>query len=263
MRVLVTGATGGIGRGFAARLVEQGHDVWLHGRDAARLDALAQELGGSCTPVVADLGALADAEALAHGVAGQVDVVVHNAGVGFGADRTERETSADGVELRLAVNYLAPVAMDRRFFAAVPHPRAVLHVASIGQAPVRLGDPELAHDYDGYEAYRRSKLALIMHSFDLAAAHPEARVLALHPGSLLDTGMVRQAGLPVRGPASKGVDVLEHVLDAALVEGVTGTYFDEMVPARVHDQAYDASVREQLARWAEARIDGIVGRAGR
>ena len=250
--VLVTGATAGIGQLTARALIRAGASVILHGRDAARLadsaDALARE-GTVLDCFVADLASLAGTAALAARVARQepaLDVLVNNAGVGFGADRRLRETSLDGHELRFAVNYLAPFLLTEQLLARGLPRRAVINVASIGQEALDFADLESAVDYEGTRAYRRSKLALIMWSFDLAARHPERVVHALHPGTLLDTQMVRVAGVAPRGPASRGAEVILRVVERALQSAESGLYFDELTPAQAKPQAYDLNARREL-----------------
>src|SRR6185312_9515703 len=130
-----------------------------------RVQALVARLraaGGTADGLVADLASLREVAELARRISGPLDVVINNAGVGFGADRRARETSHDGFELRLAVNYLAPFVLTRGLLA-----RAVVNVASIGQQALDLDDLQTTHDYDGVRAYCRSKLALIMFTLDL------------------------------------------------------------------------------------------------
>jgi NAD(P)-dependent dehydrogenase (short-subunit alcohol dehydrogenase family) len=262
--VLITGATSGIGYLAAGALMRAGATVFLHGRDAARLATCAERLAHDAADpswadrsppgtiggqLVADLASLADTATLAATVAREapmLDVLVNNAGVGFGSDRRLRELSRDGHELRLAVNYLAPVLLTELLLAQGLPRRAVVNVASIGQEPLDFEDLESERDYDGTRAYRRSKLALIMWSFDLAARHPERSVLALHPGTLLDTQMVRDSGVTPRGPASRGAEVILGVVEQALYGARSGEYFDELSPARAKPPAYDEGARAEL-----------------
>jgi len=267
-QVLVTGATGGIGFLAAQALLRAGARVSLHGRDEAKLARAAAELAGQGrlgATLAADLASLAEVAELAARVARelpQLDVLVNNAGVGFGADRRRRELSRDGFELRWAVNYLAPFLLTERLLASDLPRRAVINVASIGQEPLDLSDLQSEHDYEGTRAYRRSKLALIMWSMDLAAQQPERVVHSLHPGTLLDTGMVRAAGVTPLGPASRGAEVILGVVERALEHRESGLYFDELTPARAKPPAYDVEQRRQLreATLALLPIPGLNGR---
>jgi NAD(P)-dependent dehydrogenase (short-subunit alcohol dehydrogenase family) len=258
LRVLVTGAAGGIGRPLTRRLLERGATVVVHTRkpDPALVGDL-REHGARVVGVSGDLASLADVRALAATVVSvhPVDVVIHNAGVGFGADQARRETSRDGLELRFAVNYLAPFVLDRALLASPLQLRAIVHIASAGQEPLDLDDLQTTRGYDGTRAYRRSKLALVMHALDVAEDHPKVASNALHPGTYLDTGMVREAGIEPLGPPSRGVDAVAHVLDASL-DGVTGTYFNEATPARANPQAYDRRVRAGLVERTVALVSG-------
>src|SRR5262245_37312804 len=105
--ILITGATDGLGRHVAGELVRRGARVIAHGRDAERLRLLREELGAET--VRADLADLRQFDRLAEEITQRyerIDVLMNNAGVGFGTDDTLREESADGIELRFAVNYL-------------------------------------------------------------------------------------------------------------------------------------------------------------
>ncbi len=234
LRILVTGATSGIGKATAEALAREGATVLVHGRDATKVGP-----GG----FVADLASLAETRRLAEEVLaeGPLDVLVNNAGVGFGRDRRCREVSADGFELRFAVNYLAPFVLSHALLAKGSPTRAIVNVASGGQEALDLDDLQGAR-YDGLQAYRRSKLALIMLSIDLAEAFPAVAVSSLHPGTFLDTAMVRDAGIAPRGPASRGAEAILHVLAA----GQTGRYFDEQQLAEPDAQASDGAFRQAL-----------------
>jgi len=112
--VLVTGATGGLGRALVRRFADHGTHVVAHGRSTDRLGELVTEVesatGQHIDTVQADLAELRDVDRLADELIARYDalhVLVNNAGVGFGAPGAAREESADGIELRFAVNHLA------------------------------------------------------------------------------------------------------------------------------------------------------------
>ena len=259
LRILVTGATAGIGRVTAELLAARGAVVLVHGRDPGRVKAAVAELvraGGQAEGFVAELAALGQVARLGREVAaaGGLDVLVNNAGVGFGQDRHKREISADGMELRLAVNYLAPFVLTHELTERLLPSRAIVNLASIGQQELDFDDLLAEQSYDGVAAYRRSKLALIAWTFDLAAAHPKLACLALHPGTLLDTGMVRDAGMTPQGPAQRGGENTCFVIDRALA-GTTGRYFDEQREAPVLAQAYDDAARARLRELTLALVE--------
>ena len=195
-RILVTGASDGLGRALAESLADRGHELVLHGRDPQRLAAVAEKTGG--VALRADLADLAQVRGLARAVADRydtLDVLVNNAGVGFGEPGAPRELSADGNELRFAVNYLAPAPLSRLLLPLLRRAGAarIVNVASIGQHDVDLDDLMFERGYDGVAAYRRAKLALIADTFDLAEelAGTGVTVNALHPATLMPTTMVR------------------------------------------------------------------------
>src|SRR5262245_25466198 len=202
--VLITGATSGLGRYIAFELVRSGHDVLAHGRNAGRTERLVAELRteGEAEGFVADLASLAQVRRLGEEVAAahpRLDVLINNAGVGGGPRGSGREVSADGHELRLAVNYLAPVALTRALLPQLKAgaPARIVNVGSAGQEPLDFDDPELTRGYGGMSAYCRSKFALAAHTFALAEELGDSGVSVnvLHPATYMDTAMVREGGI--------------------------------------------------------------------
>ena len=240
LTALVTGATGGIGELVAERLAEGGAAVIVHGRTADDVEPVVARLGGRTRGAVADLASLDEVRRLAREV-GAVDLLINNAAVGFGRDQMRREVSRDGFELRFAVNYLAPFVLTHALLDRV---QAIVQVASIGQRALDFDDLSFERDYDGIVAYRRSKLALVMFVLDLATSQP-APVNSLHPGTFLDTAMVRESGITPLGTAAQGADAVIHIVERTIA-GETGTFFDQLVPARADPLAYDLEIRRRL-----------------
>lgn len=248
--VLVTGATSGLGTWLARRLTADGHTVLVHGRDPAKVKTLAGELGAE--GFVADLASLADTRRLAGEVAtrGRLDVLVNNAAVGFGRPGAPRQLSADGHELRWAVNYLAPVLLARDLLPVLraSAPARIVNVGSLGQVEIDFDDLDMERGYDGITAYRRSKLALAAFSFDLAEelAGSGVTVTCIHPATFMDTAMVGEYGAAPLSTVDEG-----GVATLALVTGpehaaTNGEFFDGLSPARAHPDAYDPGIRRRL-----------------
>jgi NAD(P)-dependent dehydrogenase (short-subunit alcohol dehydrogenase family) len=268
--VLITGATSGLGRLLAQRLAADGAHVLVHGRDRFRREQLVDELraaGGHADPYGADLASLAEVAALADAVAAdhpELDVLINNAGVGFGEPGSGRELSVDGHELRFAVNYLAPVLLARRLLPTLranPGSR-VINVGSAGQADLYLDDPDFSRGYDGTLAYRRSKLALAMATIDLAveltvdgADHPTVNVL--HPETFMDTTMVIDSGVTPTSSVATGADNVLALLNGPAAQGVTGRYYDRARPAQPLAQARDENVRRRLRELTDHLLAAV------
>jgi NAD(P)-dependent dehydrogenase (short-subunit alcohol dehydrogenase family) len=256
--VLLTGATQGMGRHLARLLAVRGATLLLHGRDRNRLAAVADEIrqSTSCAPVrtySADLADLEQVRTLADAVLAaepQLDVLVNNAAVG-GGDPNVRETSRQGHELRFAVNHLAPYVLTRRLLPllAASAPARVVNVASMGQAPIDFDNVMLEGDYEGVHAYGRSKLALVMASFDLADELTQHKITVnvLHPAHLMDTSMVQQSGFTPAASLNDGAQPTLRLIADPNLEGTTGRYFDRFDDRPAYPQAYDAQARTQLA----------------
>jgi len=267
---IVTGATSGLGRAVVAALAERGLRVLVHGRDGQRVGSLVEELrsaGGAAEPFVADLASLAQVRLLADRVRAEcpaLHVLINNAGIGFGPPpQTTREVSADGHELRFAVNYLAPVLLARSLtpLLSASAPARVVNVASAGQAPVDFDDIEFTSHYNGTEAYRRSKFALAAFTIDLGDELRGAGVTVncLHPATFMDTGMVRDAGVTPWASVAEGVPPLLNLAIGASGAQCTGEYFDGTQRAKAHPGVYDEDVRARLRNLTDALLASFLG----
>ena len=266
--ILVTGATDGLGRAVAAELARDGATVLVHGRDRGRIaDTVAEvtEAAGGADGRVrayqADLASLAAVRELADQVLAaepRLDVLVNNAGIGTTVPGGDvRQESADGYELRFAVNYLAGYALTRLLLPLLRKsaPSRVVNVSSLGQQAIDFGDVMLTEDYDGMRAYRQSKLAQILFTIDLAAELELAGVTvnSLHPATFMPTKIV--AGSPI-STIAQGVAATTRLITAPAAETGTGRFFNGLDEARADDQAYDPEARRQL-RDLSAKLTGV------
>lgn len=113
MKALITGGTRGIGLEVARQLAKAGHEVFITGRDEARLAAAREELG--CAGEVADLRKADAVVALyeaARACLRRVEVLVNNAGFNKAKDPIDRVT-ADDMDESYAVNLRAPMLLSR------------------------------------------------------------------------------------------------------------------------------------------------------
>ena len=204
--VLLTGATGGLGRAFARALVASGATLVLTGRRADALQPLALELGAR--PLVCDL---ADREALAAliGEVGAVDVLVANAALpasGHLLDLTD-----DQIDVMLDVNLRAPIMLARGLAPGMAQ-RGRGHLAFVSSLAGKAATPRSSIYSATKFALRGFALAL---REDLRPAHVGVSVLM--PGFVSDAGLFADAGIAL--PLGVGTRTPEQVA-AALVEAI-------------------------------------------
>ena len=265
---LITGATDGVGRVVARALAQQGWRVLVHGRDRPRGEALVREIeqaGGSATFLAADLASLAEVRRLADAVkqqTGRLELLINNAGIGTVGSAPGRQTSADGHELRFAVNYLAGFLLTRLLLPLLKAsaPARIVNVASAGQQPIDFSDVMLTRSYSGGAAYRQSKLAQILFTVDLAHELEGSGVIAntLHPSTYMNTTMVRQSGTTPISTVEDGAAAILQLAVSPALDGKSGLYFNVLREARADSQAYDAEARRRL-RALSLKLVGLEG----
>ncbi len=265
--ILVTGATDGIGLETAKLLAAAGHDVVVHGRNPVKLADAVKALAalsddGRVDGHTADLSLMAEVEALARAVAqrhARLDVLINNAGVYNAAD----PRTPDGLDVRFAVNTIAPYLLTQRLLPLFDVAGRVINVSSAAQAPV---DPEALAGRvslsDGV-AYAQSKLALTMWSRHLALSRQGRGpvIVAVNPGSMLGSKMVKQAFGAAGRDLAIGADVLRRAALSDEFAPASGYYFDNDSGqfALPHPDALDERKTEEIVRSIESVLAGLTG----
>ena len=256
--ILITGATDGIGLEAAKLLAASGHHVLLHGRNRAKLEKAVEAVRGGEGRVeqyVADLSRMTEVESLADEVANahdSLDVLINNAGV----FRVTSSTTEDGLDVRFVVNTIAPFLLTRRLLPLLGASSRVINLSSAAQAPVDLralaGEVQLSDN----AAYAQSKLALTMWSRALALSVGKdgPSVVAVNPGSMLGTKMVKEAYGVAGGDVGIGADILCRAALSDEFATASGKYFDNDTGrfAPPHPDALDASKSTDVVRAIEA-----------
>jgi NAD(P)-dependent dehydrogenase (short-subunit alcohol dehydrogenase family) len=264
--ILITGSTDGIGLETAKILASQGHHVLLHGRNPAKLEEVVSMLseitgGGQIESYVADLSHMADVERLAKAVTerhDKLDVLINNAGV----YKTPDPITQEGLDVRFAVNTLAPYLLTQRLLPLLGSSSRVINLSSAAQAPVNID--ALAgriHLYDQMATYAQSKLAITMWSHSMALAHKDGPAfIAVNPGSLLATKMVKE-GFGMAGKDIRiGADILIRTALSDEFEMATGQYFDNDVGqfSSPHPDALNPQKAEEVVHTIEAVLPGTI-----
>lgn len=262
---LITGATDGLGKRVAYDLAEQGATVLLHGRSPEKGEAVIHEIqhstrNKSLIYYNADFSSLEAVRQLSGQILNKhehLDVLINNAGIGGGKQKAGREKSIDGYELRFAVNYLAPFLLTYLLLPLLRKsaPARIVNVSSVGQQPIEFDNVMLEKGYDGLRAYRQSKLAQIMFTFDLAEelAGTGITVNSVHPASLMNTKMVFETDYfsGTMSTVEEGAEAVEYLAISPELDGVTSEYFDGKRKSRANAQAYDKEARRRLRLLSE------------
>lgn len=259
--ILITGATDGIGLVTARALVSSGQHVLLHGRNTSKLKELERTLaalptGGRVESYVADLSRMADVEVMAEAINARytkLDVLINNAGV-YGAPETITD---DGLDIRFAVNTIAPFLLTQRLLPLLNESSRVVNLSSAAQAPVKLdalsGQIRL---HDDFTAYAQSKLAITMwsRSMGLNRGDDGPLVVSVNPGSMLATKMVKQAFGVAGADVAIGADILTRASLSEEFESASGKYFDNDAGqfASPHPDALDPKKTEAVVDAIEA-----------
>lgn len=266
--ILVTGSTDGIGLETARMLVSMGHDVLLHGRNPTKLEQVKEDLSslqgnGHMESYVTDLSDLAHVRALAEGVAwrhAKLDVLINNAGV----FKTSTPLTQDGLDARFVVNTLAPYLLTQRLLPLLGASGRVINLSSAAQATVDLdalaGNTRLADDMS---AYAQSKLALTMWSrllgHSLNGKGPA--IIALNPGSMLGTKMVKEGFGVAGGDIRIGAEILVRAALKDEFATASGQYFDNDSGqfAAPHPDALDTEKSQQVLGLIEKTLAKTTG----
>jgi len=274
-RVLVTGATSGVGLETARALARAGAEVIVVGRNPEKTKAVVADLKATTgnhtvSFLLADLSSMAQVRKLAADFLAQfdrLDVLVNNAGL----VNPTREVTAEGYEVTFATNHLAYFLLTNLLLPALQKaaPSRVVCVSSEAHRQAKLDfDDLMTERYSAFKAYGRSKLANILFVRELARrlAGTGVTANAVHPGVVASNFVAGKPGLWGALGRMIGVFMISneegaktsvYLATASEVEGVTGKYFAkgrEKTPSKAaqDDEAarrlWEAS--EQLTGWS-------------
>ncbi len=281
-RVLITGATNGIGKSAALELAKMGAEVIIMGRNEIKTRRVLNELkiaSGSAQMdmLLADLSSIEQVRRVAAEFRAQydrLDVLLNNAGAVF----TEYKPSADGLEMTFALNHisyflLTHLLLDELKKTAQTQGEArIINVSSSAHTGarrgVRLEGLRDASAFGSLRAYGESKLANVLFTYDLARRLEGTGVTvnAVHPG-LVATGFGHNTSvfwrvlikvlqrLIARSP-EKGAETLVYLASSPDVQGISGKYWQDKKQTASSDISHDLEQQRRLWEFS-ADITGM------
>lgn len=267
--ILITGATSGIGEAAAHILAAQGHELILTGRNPQKLERVTKEIQaetGGAPPhtLVADLADMAQVRHLAEQVQQNfppLDVLVNNAGAYF----NRRQKTPYGAEKTFVLNHLAYFLLTTLLLGHLRENARIVNVSSNAHlnGQLDLNDLNLDRFYFGFTAYRRSKLANVLFTYELARrlTGRQITVNALHPGGVATN--IFSTDFSIFGPLFKwivswftlppgqGADNTVYLATSPEVEAVTGKYFVKREAVASSPLSYDVDLAKRLWEVSE------------
>ncbi len=182
-RIIVTGATNGVGLATARALARAGAHVIMAVRNLELGAQRATEIGGDTSVVKLDLADQSSVRAFPGQFDGDVDILINNAGL----VAPSRSDTVDGFELTIGTNFLGPFALTNLLFNRVGSQIIIVGSDAHKSATIAFDDPHLrSRRWSSFPAYARSKLAVMLWGLELdrrlrAAGSPVTSQLT-HPG---------------------------------------------------------------------------------
>ncbi len=261
----ITGGSSGIGKATALGLANMGATVVVVGRDRGRSEAAVMEIeeesgNESVGLMLADLSSQESIRRLAKDFTdryGQLHVLINNAGVFI----SERTVTVDGMETTFAVNYLAPFLLTNLLLDVLKAsaPARILNVTSSAERSgvIDFDDLQGERGYGGIQAYNRSKLAIVLFTYELARRLEGTGVTVncLHPGVVATNlgrgnggffGFLTRLMRPFISSPEKGAETSIYLASSPEVEGVSGKYFAKKAEARSSERSYDEETGRRL-----------------
>lgn len=251
-RIFITGSADGLGMMAARRMVDEGHRVVLHARNAKRAKEALAAVPGTETAVAGDLSSIAECRQIAAQVdgLGTFDAVIHNAGVGYREPR--RIATVDGLPHVFAVNTLAPYILT----ALIRKPKRLVYLSS---GLHRSGDPSLkdltwsARRWDGSSAYADSKLHDVILAFAVARRWPGVLSNAIEPGWV----PTKMGGPSAPDDLDAGAETQVWLATSNDPEAtVSGQYFYHRKRRAAEPAARDQTIQDRLIAEC-GRISGV------
>jgi len=264
-RILITGATDGIGKATASYLANEGHHIIVHGRNKNKVVITAKEIrkktgNKNIDTLIADFSSLTEVDKAAKSLREKynfLDILINNAAVivpGY-------MESKDGIELIFQVNYLAHFLLTLNLLPLLKSKPGsqIINIASIAHADNidfdKILDPKY---FDPYSAYEISKLSNILFTYKLAKDLKKDKIYVncLHPG-VISTKLLHvlwSGGAPV----DNAVEVIKNTIFQAENNDASGNFFMGNSPARSSTISYDEKIQQKMWDFSQKLLTQII-----
>ena len=278
-RVLITGATDGIGKQAALEIAGKGAAVTLVGRNESKTRAVCSEIkkqtgSDQIDWLLSDLSSMTDVRRIAEEFRvrhDRLDVLLNNAGAAF----SEYQQSVDGFEMTFALNHLSYYLMTNLLLdmledtAQESGEARIINVSSSAHrnATLRLENLRDASGFSMMNSYGASKLMNVLFTYELARRLEGSNITVnvLHPGLIRSRFGHNTSGLWSRlfkvvqvfaRSTKQGAETPVYLATSPEVVGISGKYWNLKQQKRSSDNSYDR--KQQTALWQySAEVTGV------
>ena len=272
MKIFMTGATSGLGIEAAVALADQGHDLYVLGRTQEKIETLiaiaSKRSGTTCSnihPIVGDLNSLKGLHEILTTFRtehNQLDMIINNAGLW----NTELKETPDGIEETFHVNLLAPYQIIKALLPLLSKsksPVVITTASALHQGTIEFDDLEYRKNFNGFKAYRQSKLGVNLLTRLFAREHKSVSFFSQHPG-VVNTNLGRQMGWIVNAffklmgiSPKKGAENLIFLASTEPAKLKSGAYYAKKVVKKITTESYDL----EMAKKLKLSLDNYLNRA--
>lgn len=250
-RIFITGSADGLGLLAAKKLIEAGHHVVLHARNAERGKQAMKKAPGAAAVLIADLSSIEETKALAlaANTLGTFDAVIHNAGV---YQVPKNSVTTEDLPLLFAVNSLAPYLLT----CLMHKPKRLIYLSSGMHLQ---GNPDSEYfltdtqNRIGSVTYSDTKLHNVILAMAVARKWPDAYANAVNPGWV----PTKMGGAGAPDSLEKGFETQVWLAESNAPQAqVSGQYFFHKKPANYHAAAKDIAVQEKFLNFCR-QLTGV------
>ncbi len=270
---IITGSTSGIGLEVAKELAKKNHDLILVSRDSSKLEHtksfINKENKINCDIYQHDLSLIKENILFYKNIIKKyknIDYLINN----VGAIYMERQETIEGLEKTFSLNHMSYFVLSK-LFSSQEKPIKIINVTSEAHRNINLDYRDLQNKkkYNGWYAYKKSKLANIYLTYELHnhLLKTKSTVNCLHPG-VVNTNFANDNSLPYKLMASmikffgispiEGASTILYLVNNENIESVSGLYFNKCKPQETSLVSYDEQCSKKLWDYSQEILSNYI-----